>query len=692
MISPFQLLASLFSNIALLTAFLSGSLALSLAQVAAAEQTAPVTVITEDTVLDPTEQYGTLIIAASNITVDGNGVTLQGTAVAPNLRQGVAVSAKGQSGVTLRNLNARHFETGLHVIDGQHWTIENCDFSDNFHDEAFGWGENGRRGGIVFERVHHSTLRNNRANRVWDACVLVDSDDNVLANNNFSHASNTCLKLWHASRNTVTGNSLTHGIRIQPGEVHARDSTSVLIESGSKFNRFIDNDCSYGGDGIFIRVLNGWCSTDNYFQGNDCSYANNNGFECWAPRNEFIKNKANHCSYGFWLGGSDQTRLIDNEASFNGLATGQHNSPHLPGNGHAGIVFMFGPSSHVLARGNRCVGNNGAGIALIGDLDSQGAKWKAQHWIIEHNVLNENRWGIYAQYADWLQIAHNRFNNNLLDDVHVSDGVSRGHVMLTPPNGEPLDPTAIPRVQLEGPSAVRVGQTVRFKCTPATGTASRYAWDLGDGTTADTQSIEHRFTRAGFYRVGVNASFPAGTELAYRDLVVVADQPELAEDAQQWSFESADGLLCTFTADTEHFVSGTSSTRVSIDPYHGGMVRLGFPKSKAAAWSLDTKQSLGFWLKAINPNMPGWQSNNPEITLHQRDVGTLKLTPKRDLFSDSANSEAREGWRYVEVPLTADDNWERVGGELTTLDYLTIGVDSWDSQPLQIWIDGLILQ
>ena len=24
---------------------------------------------------------------------------------------------------------------------------------------------------------------------------------------------------------------------------------------------------------------------------------------CWAPRNVFVKNKANHCSYGFWLGG-----------------------------------------------------------------------------------------------------------------------------------------------------------------------------------------------------------------------------------------------------------------------------------------------------------------------------------------------------------------------------------------------------
>ena len=106
-------------------------------------------------------------------------------------------------------------------------------------------------------------------------------------------------------------------------------------------------------------------------EGNDCSYANNNGFEAWSPRNVYRHNKANHCSYGFWLGASDQTVLDGNEASYNGDPRGFHNSPHLPGGGHAGIVFMFGPSSHTIARNNTCVENNGAGIAVIGDIESQ---------------------------------------------------------------------------------------------------------------------------------------------------------------------------------------------------------------------------------------------------------------------------------------------------------------------------------
>lgn len=334
--------------------------------------------IDRDTTLDPAKTYGPIVITASNITLDGRGAWLVGSRQGPAREfQGTAVSAEGVSGVTLRNLRARGWETGLSIRHGRDWLVENCDFSDNFHDPDFGWGENGRRGGIVAERVSNSVFRGNRANRVWDACVLVGCHDNTIQNNDFSHASNTCLKLWNSRRNRILQNNLSYGIRIKPGEVHARDSAGVLIESGSDDNYFLQNNCTYGGDGIFIRVLNGWISAGNLFERNDCSHANNNCVEAWAPRNKYVGAKANHGSYGFWLGASDQTVLLDNEASHNGHPAGSHNSPHLPGGGHAGIVFMFGPSSHTICRGNTCLDNNGAGIALIGDISSRGKKWKA---------------------------------------------------------------------------------------------------------------------------------------------------------------------------------------------------------------------------------------------------------------------------------------------------------------------------
>ncbi|RLT10406.1 MAG: hypothetical protein DWI21_04345 [Planctomycetota bacterium] len=157
--------------------------------------------LTQDTRLDPDKVYGSLVIKASNITIDGRGAWIVGEKDQPsNKLKGVAILAEGVSNVTLKNVNAKGWETGLRIVGGEGWTIENCNFSDNFHDPEFGWGENGRRGGIVLERVTKSTLRKNKANRVWDACVLVSSND----------------------------------------------------------NRFVENDCTHGGDGIFVRVLNGW--------------------------------------------------------------------------------------------------------------------------------------------------------------------------------------------------------------------------------------------------------------------------------------------------------------------------------------------------------------------------------------------------------------------------------------------------
>ena len=260
-------------------------------------------VITANTNLDPQKTYRSIVIKASNVTIDGRGAWVIGANEGnPKSFKGTGIFAKGVSDVTLKNINVKGWETGLHIEDGSRWTIENCNFSDNFHDPEFGWGENGRRGGILLERVRDSTLEKNKANRVWDACTLVDSDNNRILNNDFSHTSDTCLKLWTSSRNEVAKNNLSYGLRIKPGEVHARDSTCVLIESGSNDNRLIKNDCTHGGDGIFVRVLNGWVSTGNYFEGNDVSYANNNGFEAWSPRNVYKRNTANHCSYGFWLG------------------------------------------------------------------------------------------------------------------------------------------------------------------------------------------------------------------------------------------------------------------------------------------------------------------------------------------------------------------------------------------------------
>ena len=656
--------------------------------------------------IDPSMLGAQLVVTASDITIDGGGHLSKGSGGTPKAFKGTAISARGVSNVTLKNFKASGWETGLRVIDGEGWTVENCDFSDNFHDPDFGWGENGRRGGIVLENVHKSVLRKNKANRVWDGCVLVDCNDNTLEENDFSHTSNTCLKLWHASRNSIRKNVLSHGIRIKPGEVHARDSTSVLIESGSNDNRFLENNCTYGGDGIFVRVLNGWCSTGNLFEKNDCSYANNNGFECWARDNVFRNNKANHCSYGFWMGGSDHTRLEGNEASFNGLKDGNHNSPHLPASGHAGIVFMFGPSSHTVARGNTCIGNNGAGIAVIGDLDSAGQKWKARHWIIEDNLLAQNRWGLFLQYADWIHVAGNRFhdmkpseNNNSVTAIQVESGVSRLSIDRT--IHKPEEQRSLPSFTLTGPSSALVGEEVQFRVDAVPG--QKVAWDFGDGTETTVTDVRHTFSRPGFYRVGVNVANRDGTELAWRDFYVVERVAETGTEgnASEWSIEDFHDRIrsqeqksrADFTNDTTEKLVGKSSLRVVIRPYMGFRAALTYPKARNADWSLEGKTKLVFWMKVINEDVTGWQGG-PFFVLHGENDSKCHIEPQKglDLMRQIEDNEGRDGWRRMEIPLKSSDKWQVDGDLPQKLRAVTLAFDSWGAPTLRIWIDGLAVE
>ena len=648
--------------------------------------------ISGDVTLDPQKTYGAIVIKASNVTIDGKGAWLVGAAQGnPKEFKGTAVSAIGVSNVTLKNVNAKGWETGLKVVDGSGWRIENCNFSDNFHDPRFGWGENGSRGGILLERVDKSTLTKNKANRVWNGCMLVDSNGNTLVENDFSHASNTCLKLWHSSSNIIRTNNLSYGLRIDPGEVHARDSTSVLIESGSNDNRFVDNDCTHGGDGIFIRVLNQWVSTGNVFEGNDCSYANNNCVEAWSPRNTYIRNKANHGSYGFWLGASDQTVLKDNEASYNGLPEGFHNSPHLPDGGHAGIVFMFGPSSHTRVEGNQCVGNNGAGIALIGDLETRGEKFKAYHWIVQQNRLTDNRWGIYAQHADWIDLAANTFTKNKLSDFHDA-----GNVTNVVDHGQNSDINTAPEVVLEGPSSAGVGEPVTFRAIardkgrrPLT-----FRWNFGDGTVStDAAPPAHQYSAPGFYRVGVTATNGLLSNLAWRDFYVVGKSVEAGTEGQSadWTWVDRQSKV-KFSNDEETKIVGKSSLFAQVAPYGGFRLNLSYPASKRAGWSLADKTRLVFWFKGINENVPAWQDANPIVTLYESDDRFLKLTPQGDFLSQPPYNEAREGWTYFAVPLAGDQKWKREGPDLKVANFLSIGFDSWGAPPLRIWIDGLALE
>ncbi|HEY0865734.1 MAG TPA: right-handed parallel beta-helix repeat-containing protein, partial [Fimbriimonas sp.] len=576
--------------------------------------------------------------------------------------------------VTLRNLKARGFETGLQMKDCKAPLVEGCEFSGNYTNPDFGWGEMPSRGGIILKGVQWGVFRENKANHVWDALSLDRCDDNLFIDNDFSHTTNVCAKLWESSRNKFIDNDLSYGIRIDrpKGEVHARDSTSVLIESGSNDNYFYKNSIVHGGDGVFIRPLNGWVSTGNLFVENDTSFANNNCVESWSPGNVYIRNVANHGSYGFWLGGSDRTVLIGNEASYNGLADGYHNAPE-PGFSHGGIVIVGGSSTHTVIEGNRAVGNNGGGIVFRGDKDG---KWKTEHWIIQQNHLEGNQWPIWGRYGDWIAIGPNaRIDNANPDSIEETSDV----VAL---QGEAK---AAPVAKLRGPSRATVGQEVVFDASSSVG-ATSYAWEI-EGRKFATPSVRHRFTRPGFYRVGVNAIHDGLADMESRNVLVVEKGvEEIGTEGTAALWTGDNGYVFE---DDEDTVLGSTSLRMTPAKYQGQYATATLP----GKWSLQGKKTLVFYMKAQNPNIPAFQSAGPVITLASAK-GSVRLQPAKEqnLYVGLPYSEARETWMRVEIPLAGSEAWDRKDEgkpDLRTVTGISLAMDSWGGEPFTLWLDGM---
>lgn len=643
--------------------------------------------ITTDTTLERGKVYGPIVIAASKLELNGNGAVITGPA---GKREGVGISSDGFDNVVIRDLTIKGFGIGLSIANGSGWHVQDCDVSDNYTDPDFGWGEKPPAGGVVCRNVANLRLERCQGHRNWDGVHLLDCRSVTVENCRFTHCSNTGLRLWHTTDSAFLDNDFSYGLRIAPGEVHARDSTCVLIESGSDRNHFVRNDCTHGGDGIFVRVLNQWTSVDNVFDGNDTSYANNNGFESWSPRNTYQHNKANHCSYGFWLGGSDQTVLLQNEACGNGDPQGFHNAP-CPF-GHAGIVFFGGSGSHSRIEGNRCHDNHGGGIVLAGDKDPARAAFRPYHVALQDNDLQRNRWGLYLQHADWIDVGPQTYADNRDGDLFDAGGVTR----LT--QRAAADGAKTPLAQFAPLRVLRVGERFAFDASSSLDRSSPKPralachWDLGDGTVADLARVEHAYSVPGFYRVGVTVENGCRADVAGLDVYVVGDG-DLAADAASWAWIDDTGRCqVAFSPDAEHPLVGASAVHALVAPYDGQRVSLLWPRSKDAGQPFAKDGALSFWLRTINAETTGWQDGNPIVTLWQDAEHRVHFTPARDLLQQPAHSEARNGWSLFTVPLAGDALWRRDGDGLETVNWITLGFDSWGAPPLMIWIDGMELR
>ncbi len=341
-----------------------------------------------------------ITITGRHLRLNLKGVLLQGA------KGTVGIQLKDCTDVVLTNASVSGFTTGVELTGCKNVVLQSCRSLHSADpgpgtiiDESGAQPQDTSGAGFLVRGSSNVKLERCRAMYAWDGLDLVNSDHCSAQNCNFSYNENWGVHIWRSNFNNInhcTAIWCTTG----RGKLYQAltgwqtyDADAVLIEHGSGNNTISDNDLRYGGDGIFIRsneapvtpgtaVPHVFSSDNNRLIGNDCSYSPNNAIEVDFVKGTLIER--NNCSlsnYGMWLGYSRYSKVVENLCAWDTvraieIENGQHGTitrniladPSPPSNKVLVFLRQNGrdatPSGPYLLGGNLFVGGSTA-LALL---------------------------------------------------------------------------------------------------------------------------------------------------------------------------------------------------------------------------------------------------------------------------------------------------------------------------------------
>jgi len=158
--------------------------------------------------------YDEIVIERSNMTIDGNGSTLQGTG------SGYGFSLYGINNVTIKNTYIKEFTSGVHLNSASNNTVFGNNITKNYNGIEILWSSN-------------NTISKNHVTSNYFQGVRVDSSlKNIFSENNITNNEWRGVKLLHSFGNNFSGNHITNNT-YQGIQLHL---TSSSILSGNTLN------------------------------------------------------------------------------------------------------------------------------------------------------------------------------------------------------------------------------------------------------------------------------------------------------------------------------------------------------------------------------------------------------------------------------------------------------------------------
>ena len=367
--------------------------------------------------LDVPDGQAVIEIAADNVVLDMTGVTLESTARRPWERVGMGIHAKGYSHISILGGGIHGYRFNV-FLEGEAGSgseaqivgtevsgsraqrllstdthFEERDWVDIFDLDA--WEVYGA--GLYLKNLDGAWIKDVVAHEAQDGIMLAHTAHATVYQCDLSRNSGWGIALYGSSANDLLNNHADEDVRCE-SKTYSRgcDSAGILLMEGSNRNRIIGNSFTHSGDGFFLsKSFTGTSSDENYVAFNDGSYSPHNSFEAtFTHGNQFYHNLADHSDYGFWLGFSRDSVVMDN---------------HIEGSKRDGIALEHG-EGNVFAR-NLIRANGGAGIHLF---QNGPAPDPSRHYAILQNRLETNRVGILLSRTADVSIADNSFSDDAI--------------------------------------------------------------------------------------------------------------------------------------------------------------------------------------------------------------------------------------------------------------------------------------
>jgi parallel beta-helix repeat protein len=401
--------------------------------------------------VDVPDGQAVIEIAADDVVLDLTGVTLESNAHEPWERVGMGIHAKGHSHVAILGGVIRGYRMNI-FLEGEAGSgsvaqVVGTDvsgsraqrlFSTDTHFEERDWVDifdldawEAYGAGLYLKNFDGAWIKEVVAHGAQNGIMLAHAAHTTIYHCDLSRNSGWGIALWGSSGNDILNNHADEDVRCE-GKTYSAgcDSTGILLMEGSNRNRVIGNSFTHSGDGFFLsKSFTGATSDENYVAFNDGSYSPHNSFEATFTRgNQFYHNLADHSDYGFWLGFSRDSVVMDN---------------HIEGSKRDGIAVEHG-EGNVFAR-NLIRANGAAGINLF---QRSPLPDPSRNYALLENTFEGNRVGILLSRTEDVAITDNTFTNNStgIKIESASREVRVHHNHFAPPSAvaiESADPKAV---------------------------------------------------------------------------------------------------------------------------------------------------------------------------------------------------------------------------------------------------------